>query len=129
MPSKHLLTWLTTASLLAPTTVVAAPQGDLDCGQFSTVTTTTSESDSTDANYDSCADEKRAAEHGLKNKVVAQTGITCDECPPPNCHSGVYYWDPGQLSSRCYYDPATGKFSGSATWAGGDCQIYCTTCP
>ncbi len=101
----------------------------LDCGAYSSTVSTSSETDVTPAVYDTCEDAKRAAKHGLKVKVVAQTGFTCAECAPPDCFSGVYYWDPGQLTAACYFDAETGKYYGIASWAGGNCQIFCTVCP
>lgn len=87
----------------------------------------------TSRGYSSGADACHAAEQGLKDKMVATTGITCNnaDCQPGSCDTRIRCMDvdcAALTSGPPWQDPVTGKWRCKACWGPADFKVNCSPC-
>lgn len=109
------------------------PSENVDCGSDSSNTFTYGNNCYTTGGYCTGSDACRAAQQGLKDQMVAPTGVACNnqDCVPGTCHTAVRCLD--ATCSLLQYGPPiqnmeTGKWRCTACWLGGDYKVTCTAC-
>jgi hypothetical protein len=83
--------------------------------------------------YDTAFGARRAAQQGLKDAMIASTGITCgdDNCRAGSCISKVRCQDPvceALTIEGPVMDEITGLYDCTACWGPGAFQVNCSPC-
>lgn len=105
----------------------------VECDSVSTGTFTYGNSCYSTGGYATGSDSCRAAQQGLKDRMVGPTGVTClnSYCTPASCHTAVQCLDPTCSHLTVYpavQDPETGLYSCTACWSEGEYKVLCTHC-